>query len=123
MKRDLELIRLLLLWINDNCDGVHTYSARQIRLDGHSLAEINFNLRLMTDASLITLDPSPRANPNAKIIQFSRLTNDGFDFLESIRETSVWNKVKSKVEELGSSCTLAVIKELAIHILESTAKP
>lgn len=56
MKRDLELIRLLLLWINDNCDGVHTYSARQIRLDGHSLAEINFNLRLMTDS--IFLNPS-----------------------------------------------------------------
>lgn len=123
MERNLELIRLLLFWIKDNCDGVHTYSARQIRLDGYSLAEINFNLRLMMDSNFIALDPSPRANPNAKIIQFSRLTNDGFDFIDSIRENSVWNKVKSRITELGSSCTLEVIKELAIHILENTANP
>lgn len=122
MQRDLDLIRKLLFWIEENCDGSHTYSSVQIHLDGYSLKEINFNLSLMKEANLICLVPSPRANPNARNVQFTHQTNEGCDFLDSIRNDSSWNKVKEKLLELGGSFTLTIVKDLAIRLLESNAK-
>lgn len=118
MPRDLDLIRKLLFWIEEHCDGSHTYSSVQVKIEGYSLKEINLHLSLMKEANLICLVPSPRANPKARNIQFTRLTNEGYELLDAIRNTSTWNTVKEKVLDLGGSCALSVVKDLAIQILK-----
>lgn len=47
-----------------------------------------------------------------------RLTNEGHDYLESIRDEGIWSKTKKAVAETGGNATLEIIKDLAIGFLK-----
>jgi hypothetical protein len=105
MKRDMNLIRLLLL--RSEGDQV----AKE-KCDKFPNEERAFHVQLMIDAGLV--DGVVDINVNGKIVSAVvwRLTWDGYEFLESIRDESIWNKVKSKVIKPGASWTFTILKEL-----------
>ena len=47
-----------------------------------------------------------------------RLTNDGHDYLEAIRDEGVWSKVKETVKATGGNATLEIVKQIAIGYLK-----
>ena len=47
-----------------------------------------------------------------------RLTNDGHDCLEAIRDEGAWNKVKEAVKETGGNATLEIVRQMAIGYLK-----
>ncbi len=47
-----------------------------------------------------------------------RLTAQGCEFLDSIRDEGVWNKTKRTVAETGGNATLEIIKNLASGFLK-----
>ena len=46
-------------------------------------------------------------------------TNSGHDFLEAIRDNTIWNSTKTAVAEIGGGATLDIIKRLAIGLLKT----
>ena len=53
-------------------------------------------------------------------LELYRLTNEGHDFLDSIRNETVWNRTKVKLVEFGGSSSLEVVKTLAISVFKGT---
>ena len=47
-----------------------------------------------------------------------RLTAEGHDFIESIRDEGIWNQTKSAVAETGGSATLELIKSIGLGFLK-----
>ena len=47
-----------------------------------------------------------------------RLTSDGYDYLDSIREASIWKKTSDKLIQVGGSAALDVVKSLAISVVK-----
>ena len=47
-----------------------------------------------------------------------RITNDGYDFLEAIRDEGLWQKTKDTVSKTGGNATLEIVKTLAIGFLK-----
>ena len=104
MKLNYDLLRSLLLHIEDVTDG-HTnytfdYFVEQFPKESQNC--LYYHLKYLGDACLI--------EGNASYV--IDITPYGREYLDSIRDNSIWEKTKSKFQPLGS-VTLPIIIEIA----------
>jgi hypothetical protein len=118
MKRDLGLIRELLLKLEQLADAhgwemIEPYDPR-IQVEGYGVDEIEYNLQLVVERGLIE-------EPNGKPMQgimFRRLTWEGHDYLDAVRDPKIWHKTKEATDKVGS-WTFEIVKELAKSLIKS----
>lgn len=117
MKRDLDLIRNILLAVEaDQKNNLDLYElSDKLQVDPDVLY---YHLELLQDAKFIIVrggvvafTPETRKHDPYKI---ERLTFDGCDYLDAIRNTTVWNRVKKKLKLIGGTTALSVVKEVAV---------
>lgn len=108
MKRNMDLVRLLLM--RSEGDEEAEKAAKEF-----SVEERAYHVQLLIDAGLV--EGVVRRDPNGKFTGavVSRLTWAGHDFLQSIRDSSLWNKAKKQVLQSGASWTFDILKEWAKH--------
>jgi Hypothetical protein (DUF2513) len=99
MKRDLELIRRLLL------ETEELYKGSPISLgpnedDEFTNAEIQYHLRLMGESGLINY--SDYTTKDGPLYMIKGLTWSGHDFLDAARNDKVWDEAKVEAEKKGS---------------------
>ena len=105
MKRDFELIRNLLLDIE----------GEEVDLSQLTEDQILYHKALLLEAGLAE-GPKPHY-PSAKSTEIPdkviirKLTWEGHDFIDGIRDQDRWQKVKKWIKEAGKILTLATIKE------------
>ena len=118
MERDLSLIREILLRI-EQIPGPR--GTPDLAIDGYTQEEIYHNLDLSIKARLV--DGSGRWLQGRKgyVFAVSGLTWEGYDFLDDVRDKSVWQKVLSRAADagfLGTQLSLDVSKDLAKAIVK-----
>jgi hypothetical protein len=118
MKRDLGLIRELLLKLEPLSDShawqtIEPYDPR-IQVEGYTPDDIEYNLQLIVEQGLIE---EPRSGPMQGII-FRRLTWDGHDYLDAVRDPKIWRETKEAADKVGS-WTFEIVKELAKAFIKS----
>ncbi|MGA3169662.1 MAG: DUF2513 domain-containing protein [Chthoniobacteraceae bacterium] len=104
MKRDMELVRLLLLRVEQG--------EVPAALGSYPEEEIVYNSALMIEAGLIkgrTVYDAAVGQVTGTIME--RLTWEGHDFLDAARNETVWNKAKEKVLKPGISWTFSILLE------------
>lgn len=114
MERNMDLIRALLLKIaaDPSLDGTRYYILRPSDVPGeHSQEEVNYHIDQLFEARLIA------GNPKSDLPQVSRLTWQGHEFVDNIRDDGVWRNVKERLKGL-SSVAFAVIG----HVAEAEVK-
>jgi hypothetical protein len=111
MKRDYELIRLLMLEIESKDNPI---DSKNIEINGYDLSQINFNLQLLIEAQLVIGDVKEYYGENNKAIIVERLSWEGCDFLDDARNESVWKKTMATVKEKGESVSFTVLIQLLI---------
>ncbi|MCZ8308668.1 MAG: DUF2513 domain-containing protein [Microcystis sp. LE19-98.1E] len=113
MKRDMELIRLILLDVEAQGGpnvGEQTFT---VEIPGRSNDEVQYHLWLLHEAGLIDayvignqlVQPRNRVSPR-------RLTWAGHDFLDSVRDPEVWKKTRDGAL-LAGGWTFDLVKDLA----------
>lgn len=127
MELKVENIRNVLLAIEKlsfvNDQGVFNYIHIQDLLNCSYLKHFNKNDLIYTLKKLID------ANYIVGVLKFSRsglistsyiteLTFEGHQFLDTIRNQKVFSMVMNKINDIGSSVTLDIIKATAIKILQ-----
>lgn len=113
MKLNNELIRDILIYIEDVTDGVKPVY-KEIKIEGYTQSEIIYHLRLLTDGGYVSQCQATIGNP----ICFKGLTWKGHEYLESIRDRYIWQEVKRNVENSGiKNTTLDIIQKLADKIV------
>ena len=101
MKRDMSLIRDLLTYIEAQPAGEPLMSGQvPSDVDGPTLGQ---HIELLCDRNLIEGEVYSIREPEFIIY---RLTWEGHDFLQAIKNDTVWKKVLSKAKELGGVMTL-----------------
>ena len=112
MKRDLELIRLLLLEVEKNENPTR---AVDVNIQGFAAVEIAYHLKLLRDAGFIVAkDDSTETEMKYRP---KSLTWDGHEFLGATRNNSVWRQVTVKLKDAGIEAPVSVIQQLAIKAL------
>ena len=105
MKRDMDLIRDLLGQV-EAIDADGSYLSVDDRLAVHQVS-------LMKDAGLVDANLLEDGNGLYNGANVFRLTWAGHDFLDAVREDTVWNKIKKNVIKPGASWTFAMVLEYA----------
>lgn len=109
MKRDPDLIRKILQYLEE---APSVRRVDKVQVEGYSEEQIEYTLKLMRDANLIDAAERTHVGRCNPIIDSIQLTSPGHDFLEAIRDDSVWSKRKEKIAKLGVDVFLETIKTL-----------
>lgn len=109
MKRNLDLIRDILFAVEsaNTIDASLTLNSLSKIHPNHEL--ILYHVFLLDDAGLIL----GIFDETAPYICISRLTNEGHDYLDTIRDDSVWSQTKSTLGKISGSASLEVVKTIA----------
>lgn len=105
MKRDMDLIRELMLLLEDRpipAFGIEWLAPETIQVAGRGAAEIGYHLSLLVQAGFIEAGGADttgmRLSPG---IAFRGLSWTGHDFLESVRSPDVWDRTKEAAKSAG----------------------
>ena len=98
MKRDIELIRLILLREESG--------AQFVDLSGYDAAAIAYNSVLAIEAELLRGQIYHEGGSPIAIPTVSGITWAGHDFLDSTRDSRIWKKVRNRALALGTSWDL-----------------
>lgn len=114
MKRDMDLIRAILLALEEQSAYPR---AINLEIEGYDKETISFHIMLLDEAGLIeAFDATTHGSLNWMP---QRLTWDGYEFLEAARNEKVWKKFKNKLEEEGLSLPIKLAQIVLIELLKS----
>lgn len=110
MIRDAEYIRQMLLELEA---ADEPYLMMPIPLPEEEPAEVKkrYHMELLVDAGLLV---------RAQHGDDYRLTNQGHDFIEALRQDKIWQKTKEGVLAVGGA-TLGMMKDIAVGYLKREA--
>ncbi|AVI28715.1 DUF2513 domain-containing protein [Bacillus velezensis] len=111
MKRDFDLIREILITLeNDN----NPESWKVIQLEERDQKVISYHVKLLTEAGLIE---GKDTNLNPGFWWYARsLTNQGHDFLDTIKNETTYSKIKEKMGNQLKTAPLTVVSSVAVEI-------
>ncbi|MDO8586310.1 MAG: DUF2513 domain-containing protein [Armatimonadota bacterium] len=121
MKRDMELVRKLLLYIEDN----HKYKplhSQHVEIGDHSKQEIGYHLKIMAQGDLIDVQDITAMGHQAHRYFTDGITWCGHDFLDAVRDDNVWSHTKEAFKPVGSA-SFEVVKSVAIAYVSSKLGP
>lgn len=103
MKRNMDLIRHLLLYLEEKPDP-SLVKAEDIVAEGFSAGEVQYHLNLMFQAGLINGE-DVRSTTSARLISVLPfdLTWQGHEFLEAIRDPEIWRQAKAGASRAGTA--------------------
>lgn len=120
MKRDLDLVRSILIYVEKAEDEV---DAEDLVTDGWPFETVAYHIRLMAHHGLVDLSDDTRdMNGETLSLTVSGLTWDGQDYLDAIRDPKVWAKVKKTVKEAIGSTTFEVVRQTGALVAMSMVK-
>lgn len=121
MKIDQEYLKNLLIAFEDS-DGPET-NIRELNESGFNFSEQKFifHMRLLDDKNLISRTDGQRGfgfytgadDGGSWAVIPLRLTAQGHDFIQALRQKEVWNSVKENFKDVGITTLVDVSKELA----------
>ncbi|EKO3619162.1 DUF2513 domain-containing protein [Vibrio metschnikovii] len=111
MKRDMTLIRKLLIDIESHPDRI-----QGIRYDEYTQEEVNYHISLMIDVGL--LDGTYQRSVSMSSMAPSRIfinsiTWSGHELLDNLRREDVWNVIKTEFKNDSIETIVSVAKDLA----------
>jgi len=117
MKRDMDLIRTLLITI----EGANApIEATRLTLPEYDQQSILYHVVLLSEADLIKAEISYADNYDLPLMaQVERLTWQGHEFLDAARNDSVWQKAKDTVLSKAGTVSIAVFQAVLISIAKS----
>lgn len=106
MKRDDDLLRQLLIDFEEQSDWLILFPSKMSMT--HDERRKEHYIHLLLDQGFV-----------ASVGRDTyRMTSQGHDYLEVIRDKGIWEKTKKVVNETGGSATIEILKTLATGFLK-----
>lgn len=105
MKRDLDLIREIMLVLEDKMEYGKNFQSEQLleEMQNKTLTaeKLAYHLGLLVESDFIKAKKyNPYSNEPSYLI--NTITSQGQDFIDIIRQDTTWNKIKEKAYSIGS---------------------
>lgn len=116
MKRDMGLVRSILLEIEQQEAGYVQYSSD---IKKYAKDEINYHIYIMLQAGLLAGNSiESQASFIPRDFAGIHLTWQGHEFLESARDETRWEKAMNMVKSQGGSVTIGVLTQLLSSLMK-----
>ena len=128
MERKLELVKLVLEFIEQNQKDDKPITAASIVIDGYSQEEVYHTVRLLDGEGFILVYASEIDRKNylpshaMPKVNIHRLTWDGHDFLGNTRDTVSWEATKKTASNFSLKIISQVLEKLVLHSVTNTLK-
>jgi len=119
MKRDMDLIRKILFEIEDKYISTALIN---LSIDGFDMQTVAYHCKILYDGGLVSFYKGEYASDELYIFQVGNLTWEGHEFLDTVREDSVWNKTIKTIQEKTLDLSLGTVKMIASAIVTATAE-
>ncbi len=113
MKRDMELIRKMVLAVEEGPDG---YAPDDLRIEGHTAEQLAYHAHLLIQAGLATGPINTHITGSGPSAQITTLTWDGHDFADAARDETRWRKAMGIVQGKGGAVTLDIVKDVLLRL-------
>ena len=110
MKRDMDLVRTILLALADSDEPLWS---TDLVPDDYSRDVIGYHFLILDEAGLIMANVKAADNDPYYIAVASRLTWEGNDFLDAVRDESIWKRVRSTIGKITGGASFEVFKTVA----------
>lgn len=108
MKRDLDLIRKILLALEAH---EHGFAPEKLQIEGYTEEQVDFHMYLLGEAGLAKVAENTvigSASPSAFPLN---VTWAGYEFLEAAKDETLWGKAKEKVMKPAGGVAFGVLLE------------
>lgn len=116
MKRDMELIRMVMLEAEKSKDP---YELIDPKFEGHSETEISYHIALLDDAGL--LHGQDRSAIGVFRWSAGMLTWAGHEFVEAVRDDDVWKEALAITAKSGNGTVFELLNKALMSVLEKRA--
>lgn len=114
MKRDMELVRNILLAIEEQYIDVALYD---LEVEGYDFKTIAYHCKILYYAELINDYKGLFAVNELQNFGVGSLTWEGHEFLDKIRDDTVWGKTKETMKDKGIPFGLDAVKQISSAIV------
>lgn len=120
MTRDMDLVRNILLEIEKNYQGQEITA---FNIKGYDYNMIAYHCEIMYDAGLISSFNAERVWGGATaFFSVGGLTWAGHDYLDKIRDDTIWGKTKKTIKDKGLPLIFDTIKTIASAFITAAAE-
>ncbi|KAA2241129.1 DUF2513 domain-containing protein [Salinarimonas soli] len=124
MKRDKDLIRALLIKLEDlNVPPLglvsFPYGDEELAVEGYTVEQVLYHLELIAEAGLVEVQGSGFGADGTFL--FRRLTWNGHEFLDAVRDPEIWRETKGRLSKVGA-WSLDVVVGVAKALAKQKAK-
>jgi hypothetical protein len=113
MKRDLELIRKMVLAIEDAPGW-----APDLKFEGYTDAQVGYHAYLLLDAGLAKGQDASTIGGEAPEGFISSLTWAGHEFADAARDETRWRKAMGVVQEKSGTVTIGVLTQMLVALMK-----
>lgn len=110
MRRDMDLLRAILLAVEENPDP---YELVTPKIEEHDELEVCHHIALLADAGLVTA--RDRSAIGVYYWSAGHLTWAGHEFLDLVRNDALWDEIKRRVHEASDGLAFSELLEEARH--------
>ena len=119
MKRDMDLCRKILFAIEEQYVDTALHN---LQIPEYTMEQVAYHCKILKEAGLITNYKALFASNHIVDFGVGSLTWEGHDFLDKIREDTIWNKTKGLIKNKALPMTLDVVKEIASAVISEMMK-
>jgi hypothetical protein len=111
MKRDMELIKKILLHIESS---PNFYEPIETSIDGYEISNYMYHVKLLYEARFIEIFGDKPISVMGAIPSYfpTCLTWEGHEFLEASRSPKIWNNALKVIKDKGLGMSFDVLKAL-----------
>lgn len=117
MKRDMNLIRQILLWADEQQNGMFGGNPS---INGYTEEQIGYHVYLMGQAGLVRCADCTSIGMPSPYAMIIELTWSGHDFVDAIKDDSLWKKATTTVIKDGASFSFELVKEWMLFQAKQT---
>lgn len=120
MKKNWEIIREILLRLEEAPTPSTVVNAKDIPYYGDQ--EVAYNIRLLTEDGFIVGDISESSDGGGRInvALARRLTGAGHELLDTMRNDTIWGKVKDTFAKKGIEMTFDLVLAVGKKVMETS---
>ena len=115
----MELCRKILFAIEEQYVDTALHN---LKIPEYTMEQVAYHCKILKEAGLITNYKALFASNHIVGFGVGSLTWEGHDFLDKIREDTIWNKTKGLIKNKALPMTLDVVKEIATAVISETLK-
>ena len=116
MKRDMDLCRSILFEIEEKYVDVALFN---LQIPEFTMEQVAYHCKILHDAGLISEYNAQYGCDHIYFFVVGSLTWEGHEFLDKIRQDTIWHKTKNVITKQGLPMAIDVVKQVAQSIITS----